>query len=187
MSDKRGAHPRVLRGESRSALLSIPATATTDEPEFIGKAAEFLRPLLRDPDQAPRAAATILSTVEMFSGPLPHPEHLEKYERLVSGSARQILDMAGREQSHRHRMQLLEMVYPYLGWFSGTVGFLSCIAGAIYLGTVGHEPLAGGLLGVPALGVIGWFIHSRIGARPSDAASPPPKPSAGKAVRRKTR
>ena len=37
-----------------------------------------------------------------FSGPIPHPAMLEKYERILSGSADRILSMAEREQGHRH-------------------------------------------------------------------------------------
>jgi uncharacterized membrane protein len=74
--------------------------------------------------------------------------------------------MAKVEQTHRHRMQRLEMIYPYLGWLSGTVGFLACVIGAIYLAMNNHEAVAGGVLGVPSLGVIGWFIKARLA--PSD-------------------
>lgn len=187
VSDNDGTPPRALRSGSQSRPPSQPEPQGSAEPEFIGKATEYLRPLLRDPNQAPRAAAAIISTVEMFSGPLPHPQHLEKYEALVPGSAREILDMAKGEQSHRHKMQSLEMIYPYLGWFSGTVGFLTCVTGAIYLGTIDHDLLAGGLVAVPVLGVVGWFVHSRIGARSSETAATPTKSSGNKAVRRRGR
>jgi hypothetical protein len=100
--------------------------------------------------------------VGIYSGPLPHPDHLAQYEAVVPNSARTILDMAVREQAHRHRMQSLEMVYPYLGWASGSVGLLACVGGAVFLGTAGHDGLAATLLGVPVAGVIGWFINARL-------------------------
>jgi len=63
---------------------------------------------------------------------------------------------------HRHRMQNLEMIYPYLGWLSGSVGLLACVGGAVYLAMNNHEGVAGGLIGVPSLGVIGWFVKARL-------------------------
>jgi hypothetical protein len=88
--------------------------------------------------------------------------------------------MAKREQAHRHRLQTLETFYPYLGWFAGFTGFLACVAGAIYLAMNNHDAVAGGMLGVPCLGVIGWFIRSRLSTSdqptaPAAPKRPPPK------------
>lgn len=43
--------------------------------------------------------------VSAFHGPLPPPETLEKYQRILPGSAERILQMAEREQAHRHRLE----------------------------------------------------------------------------------
>lgn len=112
------------------------------EMEALEPAVELLRPLLRDPKQAPQAVANV--AVQLFRGPLPPVDQFRGYNEVVPGSARQIIDMAIREQAHRHQMQTFEMLYPYLGWFAGFVGFMACIAGATYLATNGHEPVAGG-------------------------------------------
>lgn len=37
-----------------------------------------------------------------YSGPLPPPHMLERYERLLPGAAARIFDMAENEQKHRH-------------------------------------------------------------------------------------
>ena len=181
----------VSQNEKEISGGSSPTQDSSTEAEFVGKATEILRPLLRDPAQAPKAAAAVvLASVEMFSGPLPHPQHLARYESLIPGSGRDILRMAMGEQSHRHKMQTLEMVYPYLGWFSGSVGFLICVAGAVYLGTIGgHDILAAAMLGVPVVGVIGWFINARISlSRTSAPPGPAPnKPSGNRNSRRKPR
>jgi len=70
--------------------------------------------------------------------------------------------MAKAAQMHRHLMQKLEMIYPYLGWLTGSVGLLACVGGAVYLAMNNHEGVAGGLLGVPLLGVVGWFVQARL-------------------------
>lgn len=106
---------------------------------------------------------------------MPHPSHLKAYDEIVPGGGREILDMATREQRHRHRMQWLEMIYPYLGWFAGFAGFLTCVGLAAYLAVNNHEAVAAGLLGVPCFGVIGWFINSRL----SNGQSQPPSRGSG--------
>lgn len=85
------------------------------EPEAIEQAAEALRPFLRDPEQASEAAISVAMVAERYSGPLPHPGHLRAYEDISPGSAQQIIVMARKEQQHRHTMQILEILYPYLG------------------------------------------------------------------------
>ncbi|MDE8347220.1 MAG: DUF2335 domain-containing protein [Acidocella sp.] len=114
----------------------------------------------RLPETAERAIVAALS--ETYAGPLPHPRHLKSYDDVVAGAARDILNMAISEQKHRHRLQLIEIAYPYLGWLAGFVGFLVCVAGAIYLGLNRNTPVALGLIGVPSVGAIGWFIRARI-------------------------
>lgn len=170
------AAKRVTSRTASAALAPTPSApvqteAEAIEPDFVGKAAEILRPMLANPAEAPKAAAAIVASVEMFIGPLPPPQHLQRYDSVVPGAAREIMSMAVREQSHRHKMQRLEMIYPYFGWFSGTVGLLGCIGGAIYLATLGgHDALAGGLMGVPVVGVLGWFINARISSAKAQAS-----------------
>jgi uncharacterized membrane protein len=38
---------------------------------------------------------------EQFSGPIPHPNILESYNRILPGAAERILSMAEEEQKHR--------------------------------------------------------------------------------------
>ena len=42
---------------------------------------------------------------ELFSGPLPHPDHLESYERIMPGAAERIFQAFGEEAGHRHAME----------------------------------------------------------------------------------
>lgn len=114
----------------------------------------------RLPEIAERTITAALA--ESFAGPLPHPRHLKAYDDVVAGAARDILNMAMGEQKHRHRLQLMETIYPYLGWFAGFVGFLACIGGAVYLGLRGQTTVALALVGVPSVGAVGWFIRARI-------------------------
>ena len=42
---------------------------------------------------------------EEFKGPLPHPAILQQYEEIQPGFAKEIMQMAITEQSHRHKME----------------------------------------------------------------------------------
>ena len=70
--------------------------------------------------------------------------------------------MAKKEQAHRHRSQNLELLYPYIGLSAGFIGFLACIVAAAFLAIWGHDGIAFAFLGVPVVGVISWFVNSRI-------------------------
>jgi uncharacterized membrane protein len=43
----------------------------------------------------------------MRSGPLPPPSELQEFEKISPGAAARIIEMAEREQAHRHRMEEL--------------------------------------------------------------------------------
>ncbi len=45
----------------------------------------------------------------VFSGPLPPPELLEKYNRIISNAADRILAMAEKQSAHRHAMEKEQM------------------------------------------------------------------------------
>jgi hypothetical protein len=167
----------------RQQKLPLPAQSETEsvgpapDTAALEPAVEILRPLLRNPGQAQQVVARVATAV-LFRGPLPPPDVFKGYDDIVPGSAREILDMATREQSHRHKLQFLEMIYPYLGWFAGFVCFLVCIAGSVYLAMHDKPVIAAALLGVPCLGVIGWFINSRVSlgtTQPAVAKAAPAK------------
>lgn len=99
-------------------------------------------------------------TATMFSGPLPPPEQLAKFEATLPGCAERILQMAEKQAEHRQRLEMI--VIPeqqkqsgrgqIFGFWIGITG----IAGAAVTGTVGEGmaaalaavAIAGGALGV---------------------------------------
>lgn len=57
-------------------------------------------------DDRHRNRSLIIGTVTTaFSGPLPHPDILERYNRLVPNAAERILTMAEAEQKRRHHLE----------------------------------------------------------------------------------
>jgi uncharacterized membrane protein len=114
-------------------LTGEPAKLEEVEPEIVSEVSRTLAPLMKDPAKATVAAAKIIAIQESYSGPIPHPRHLAEIERIAPGAARQIIDSVSLEQRHRHRMETLEMVYPYMGLLCAITMLLLCIACAVYL------------------------------------------------------
>lgn len=55
------------------------------------------------PDEADKQKAMVVmaSYEEKYSGPIPHPKHLEAYENICPGLADRLVTMAEAQQSHR--------------------------------------------------------------------------------------
>ncbi len=107
----------------------------------------------------------IKQEVEMsFSGPLPPPEILKKYDDVLPGSVERIIKMA--EQQAEHRRSLEQQVIKsdiknsklgiLCGFFIGMGGIVGGVVVAIY----GKQPLFGGILSFASLAILaGVFVH----------------------------
>jgi len=78
-----------------------------------------------------------VETMTSHSGPIPAPEIIAGYEKVLAGSADRIIKMAEKEQDHRHQIQLRGQSHQakltFIGQlFAFIIGF-SGIAGGIYL------------------------------------------------------
>lgn len=98
-----------------------------------------------------------------FSGPLPSPEVLEHFDRVVPGSAERIIRMA--EQQFAHRTELEKKVInsdiarskwgQILGFIIAIVGLVVSAPIAIY-----GSAVAGGIIGVGTLAsLVGVFMY----------------------------
>lgn len=78
----------------------------------------------------------LVAKKEEYSGPIPHPEHLSQYERILPGSADRLIKMAENQASHRQnsekkiidfeiknksRGQIFGFILAVLGIFGGFV------------------------------------------------------------------
>ena len=116
-------------------------------------------------EQIPSRVMSVVRT-EMFAGPLPHPRHLEEYERILPGGADRIFAMTEKTIDSNiavnERGQRYDHYYRLLGMGLGFSALLLLIGGAIYSGLNGHFDLAALLMGATALGVIGVFVNAHI-------------------------
>lgn len=105
-----------------------------------------------------------MAKLEMYSGPIPHPDILRKYDMIDPGAAKQIIDN-GVEES-RHRRQLENQSLEYMrrdrkrrDWMGFTVALVIIGVGA-FLIYIGHVVTGSILSGASALGIVGLFLDN---------------------------
>jgi uncharacterized membrane protein len=125
--------------------------------------------------------------IKAHHGPLPAVEDFAGYDRVYPGSARQILDMAVRQQQHSHRMDIYnagcEFWIPVLGIGAAALIVVGMLAAGVYLAMNNHENLAIGVFsGTGIATVVGSFLQRRK-TEELLPPPPPPKPQQGKKKR----
>lgn len=133
---------------------------------------------------APDAKA-VVTAAQLYEGPIPHPDQLAGFERLVPGTAARLIDMALEESRHRRgqeeaalranvaaqQKQLEIATYQGQAVFrsdlvSQLLGFIitaACVVGAVYLAINGHDAVAALLCAVPTGALIQAFFVKRKG------------------------
>ena len=108
---------------------------------------------------------TQITAVSQYSGPLPRPEDLIRYNEAVPGAAERIITMAEKEMSHRHKAEDKRLNSKVrLAYISTVLSFISVLvlAGLIgyslYLGKFGAA--IGAAIGAIA-SVAGVFIYAK--------------------------
>lgn len=98
-----------------------------------------------------------------YSGPLPIPAHLEKYEKIVPGAAKIIIDMAKSQSEHRQKaeMKMVEgsLFCRKLGLWLGITACGFFIGLAAYAVNRGMDKVAITAMAAPAAGIITAFIY----------------------------
>ena len=88
----------------------------------------------------------VAAGIQVSSGPLPAPQTLEYYDKILPGAADRIFNMAEQAQKHEHRLNNKSL---NLGFFVYAIaaltssGILGLAALALYL----DKPLAAGIIG----------------------------------------
>lgn len=103
---------------------------------------------------------------EMFSGPVPHPEIIERYEKIYPGAAKQIFEEYDRQVLHRHSLEKSLVKTDNLKSILGVVfGFIvvmfSLIGGILVVILKGLSLFGGGLSFVGLALLITAFTTTR--------------------------
>ncbi len=151
------------------------------------------------PTSKPQGKSFVASqtVMERFSGPMPPPEYLARYEQICPGSADRMLAMAEKEAGHRrttettivsaqinhHHKQFSEA---RLGQICALIITLAALGAGVYTASQGHE-VTGSILGVGGIGgIVLTFILGRTKQETEEEPEPPTK-STPKSNRRKNR
>lgn len=138
------------------------------ESEEIERRPDALEPLPELPPLPPDQAA--FWAAWYYSGPIPLPQIVDGWERVLPGAADRIMSMAEREQGHAHEMDRRALGLFGRGQiFALILGLAAIAVGGIFGGGWGFAVI------VTAVGgIIGAFLLNRRGPSPP---FPPPPPS----------
>jgi uncharacterized membrane protein len=114
-----------------------------------------------------------------YQGAIPPPAMLREFDQITPGTAARLLDWAETEATHRREMERLSTVANVdiaakqleiaeyqsratfrsdaLGQLLGFIVCIACIAGAVWLGILGHAPIAVVLAAIPTAAIVQAF------------------------------
>jgi uncharacterized membrane protein len=114
----------------------------TSEESLVQKLEPFIKPNSRQ--QVEQVVTTTMA--KFHSGPLPTPEDLAHYGRIVERGAERIFDMTEREQAHRHlmerRMVRSEFGIRFIGQFGAIATVVSLAGLTAYCASIGEPVVA---------------------------------------------
>lgn len=100
-----------------------------------------------------------------FRGPLPPPEILAGYEKILPGASERILSMAEKQQDHRINMEATivkeQTRQSANGQLWGAVLATLFGIGAVFLGYTGHDWLAGVMATTTIIGLATIFVLNK--------------------------
>lgn len=110
--------------------------------------------------------AALIAQMEQWSGPLPPPAVLEKFNQIVPGSAARILKMAEKEQQHRVSYEREGLTATAgearRGQYLGAAISGAAIVGAVVAAVMGaHASVPIALVGIPVLGIVRAIVKPR--------------------------
>lgn len=110
-------------------------------------------------------ASYIFSVQKTHSGPLPSPDYLDEYSRIIPNGAERIMQMAEKQSAHRMEMEKKALSshinQGYIGQLFGLIIGLASLAAGVYLGING-QPFLGGAIGLGTItGLVTAFIKGR--------------------------
>ena len=102
---------------------------------------------------------------QSFSGPIPSPETLAKYNEIIPNAAERILAMAEKQQEHRQQLErrviFANTRSQTYGLVAGFVIAMTAICGGIWL--IAHGKDASGITAIlgSLVALVGVFVYGR--------------------------
>jgi uncharacterized membrane protein len=120
----------------------------------------------KHPNRDIQNTALISAEMRQWSGPLPQPEALERYNQIVPTAAERIIKMA--ETQHDHRLTIEKDVIDSniaaqkLGTILGFIIAMTAIIGGIFLAYVGKETSGLASIITALVALAGVFVYGKI-------------------------
>jgi uncharacterized membrane protein len=115
--------------------------------------------------QVMRMVEIVVSQITKFSGPLPPPDQLAKYNQVLPGAADRIMTMAEHQSAHRMELEKLVVSGQLNQSNRGqTLAFIIAILfliGALTATLLGHDAVGGALGTTAVLGLVATFIAGK--------------------------
>ena len=105
------------------------------------------------------------SKSSLFSGPLPDPESLIRYNEAVPNAAERIIKMAENQQEHRfkleHRAVSWELFQSQLGQIFAFIIAITGIVGGCYIAYNGHDWAGASIVGGSLASIVYSFLSGK--------------------------
>ena len=133
------------------------------------------------PLQRREAIAKVQATATTsYSGPLPQPDDLARYDEILPGAANRIVTMAERQMTHRHMME--SKVIPHeislarWGVVSAVAVALGGFALAAYMAYLGESGWGAAVATGDLFGMVSVFVYGTRSRRAErEQKAPPPR------------
>ena len=117
----------------------------------------------QQPEDSPAARIIAATVATSFSGPLPPPDFVERYEEVVPGAGARILTMAEQRAAHKNHLEIESAKRASRGLIAGTTVALAALAVAL-VAILSGEPIIGGVIaGADLVALVGVYVY---GTRP---------------------
>ena len=139
----------------------------------MGKSSKRRREIARnqqiDQQRAQGGVVAFQGQIQTYSGPIPPPEILAKYDQLIPGSAAKIIEMAHKQSEHRmdleRKVVLGELRRANAGLWCAALVSLSILAGGVVCILRGHDTAGAAIVAIDMAAVITAFLVGTVQRR----------------------
>jgi uncharacterized membrane protein len=114
-------------------------------------------------------SAVIHSQSVSFSGPLPHPDILHKYDEIYPGAAKIIIEMAKSQSEHRQDLEKKvigsDIRNSKMGLYFGFIIGLTGISAGVYVISIGQVIAGSALSGITLVSLVSIFVYGSQGRK----------------------
>ena len=121
------------------------------------------QPIVPLPEGLPSPEMRFVATASSYSGPIPPPEALEKFNQIIPKGAHRILRMAEKQQAHRHALETKvitsEIRRSWGGLAAGLVMAIVIVSFSFVLVREGHDTAGTTLATATVVGLVATFLR----------------------------